>query len=61
MQNMELYHHMEKRLLQARGLLASSVVREPTLWLDAYVEAHIEALNRLVLVELERQGLSVSR
>jgi 2-keto-3-deoxy-L-arabinonate dehydratase len=58
MQNMELYHHMEKRLLQARGLLRSSAVREPSLRLEAHVEAHIEALNRLVLAEVERQGLT---
>ena len=61
MQNMELYHHMEKRLLRARGLLASSVVREPTLRLDSHVEAYIELLNRLVLAELAHQGLGVSR
>ncbi len=58
LQNMELFHHMEKRLLQARGLLTSTVVREPSLRLEAHVEAHIEKLNRLVLVELERQGLA---
>ncbi len=60
MQNMELYHHMEKRLLQARGLLRSSAVREPFLRLEPHMEAHIEALDRSVLAELERQGLSLS-
>ena len=60
MQSMELFHHVEKRLLQARGLLSSSVVREPTLRLEACVEAHIELLNRSVLAELERQGLGIS-
>ncbi len=61
MQNIELFHHMEKRLLQARGLLASTVVREPSLRLEAYVEAHIEKLNRLVLAELERQSSKLSQ
>ena len=58
MQNMELFHHMEKRLLQARGLLRSTVVREPFLRLEPYDAAHIEKLDRLVLAELERQGLT---
>lgn len=57
LQNMELYHHCEKRLLRARGLLSSTVVRNPTVYLDAGTEAHIDFLNNVVLAELDRQGL----
>jgi dihydrodipicolinate synthase/N-acetylneuraminate lyase len=58
LQNMELFHHTEKRLLQARSLIRSSVVREPRLSLDSATEAYIELLNRRVLEELNRQGLA---
>jgi len=54
LQNMELYHHCEKRLLRARGLLSSTVVRNPTLHLDAGTEAHIDFLNNMVLTEIDR-------
>ncbi|MGD0128233.1 MAG: dihydrodipicolinate synthase family protein [Terriglobia bacterium] len=56
LQSMELYHHCEKRLLCARGLLSSTVVRSPTLRLDANTEAHIDFLNNVVLAELDRQN-----
>ena len=54
LQNMELYHHCEKRLLRARGLLSSTVVRNPTVHLDAGTEAHIDFLNDVVLAEVTR-------
>lgn len=57
LQNMELFHHTEKRLLQARSLLKSTVVREPRLSLEATSEAYIQLLNQRVLGELKRQGL----
>jgi 4-hydroxy-tetrahydrodipicolinate synthase len=54
LQNMEFYHHCEKRLLHARGLLSSTVVRNPTFRLDADTETHIDFLNSLVLAEIDR-------
>jgi 4-hydroxy-tetrahydrodipicolinate synthase len=57
LQNMELFHHAEKRLLQARGLLQSTVVREPRLTLDVAADAYIQLLNVRVLAELKRQDL----
>jgi len=60
LQSMELYHHCEKRLLRARGLLSSTVVRNPTFRLDAGTQAHIDFLNNMVLLELDRQGLKRS-
>ena len=61
LQNLELYHHCEKRLLRARGLLSSVTIREPQLRLDRATEAHIEALNREVLKEVDRLGLGAAR
>lgn len=49
LQNMELFHHCEKRLLHARGLLASVMVREPQLHLDSELEHYSEVLNREIL------------
>ena len=57
LQNMELYHHCEKRLLRARGLLESTTVRSPRYGLDSHTESHIDFLNRGILSELERLGL----
>jgi hypothetical protein len=58
LQNMELFHHCEKRLLAARGLLRSTVVRDPTLTPDEGMSRHIEGAIRLVLCELARHGLT---
>jgi len=58
LQTFELYHHCEKRLLKARGLLANTTVREPALRLDAAVDAHIDGINARILQELARHGLS---
>jgi 2-keto-3-deoxy-L-arabinonate dehydratase len=57
LQNMELYHHCEKRLLRARGLLECTAVRSPSYRLDPHTEVHIDFLNRTILSELERLGL----
>ena len=58
LQNMELFHHVEKRLLQARGLLGSVVVRAPAFPIDPSTAAHIDALNRKVLREIVRNNLT---
>jgi len=58
LQNMEVFHHCEKRLLEARGLLKSVVVREPAIDLDAHVEAYIDVVNQAVLEEVTRNGLT---
>ncbi|MBI3684496.1 MAG: dihydrodipicolinate synthase family protein [Acidobacteria bacterium] len=57
LQNMELYHHAEKRLLQARGVLQDSSVREASLQLKAHDEQHIHFLNRRILRLLDRLDL----
>jgi 2-keto-3-deoxy-L-arabinonate dehydratase len=58
LQNMEIFHHCEKRLLAARGLLQSVVVREPAIDLDPQLAAHIDLVNRLVLEEADRNGFT---
>ena len=57
LQNMELYHHAEKRLLQARGVLSDPSVRDASLRLKPHDEEHIQFLNRRILRLLDRVGL----
>ncbi len=65
LQSLEFFHHAEKALLVARGILPHAYVRDVTLTLDETDRAHIEFLNRKVieLVLKERIGdpLSLSR
>jgi 4-hydroxy-tetrahydrodipicolinate synthase len=57
LQNMELYHHAEKRLLAARGVIRQARVREPSRHPEATDAAHIELLNRNILALLDRLGM----
>jgi 4-hydroxy-tetrahydrodipicolinate synthase len=54
LQHMELFHHAEKRLLVARGILHEAVVRQLTLKLDRHTEDRISFLNEQVLDLLDR-------
>jgi len=49
LQNMELFHYMEKELLVARGALKNSVVRKATYKPDASTMAYIKELNSRIL------------
>lgn len=49
LQNLELFHHAEKRLLRARGVLKSVVVRRAALMLTEQEERDIDALNDRIL------------
>jgi len=53
LQNMELFHHCEKRLLARRGLIRDPVVREPALTLDATASDYIDRLIGDVLIAVE--------
>ena len=53
LQNMELFHHCEKRLLARRGLISDPVVREPALTLDATASEYIDQLIGDVLTAVE--------
>ena len=57
LQSLEFFHHAEKALLTARGVLPRTYVREATLIPDEIERAHIEFLNRKVieLVRSERE------
>ncbi len=57
LQNLEFYHHAEKRLLQARGVLDTVVVRRPRMTLSAHEAAHIDFINRRILDLLDQFGL----
>jgi len=57
LQHMELFHHAEKRLLVARGLLHEAVVRQLTLKLDRHTEDRIAFLNEQILALLDRLEL----
>jgi 4-hydroxy-tetrahydrodipicolinate synthase len=58
LQSLEMFHHCEKRLLAARGLLRCIQVRDPAIEVDENLIAHIELVNRLVLAEVSRNGLT---
>ena len=49
LQNMELFHYMEKELLVARGALKNSTVRKATYKPDASTMAYIKELNNRIL------------
>jgi len=57
LQNIELFHHAEKLLLQARGILRETNVRDAGLELNESDKAHIEFLNTGILALLEEVGL----
>ncbi len=54
LQHMELYHHAEKRLLEARGVLARVDVRDLRLELDRFQTGRIAFLNGQILALLDR-------
>jgi dihydrodipicolinate synthase/N-acetylneuraminate lyase len=53
LQSLEFFHHAEKALLVARGLLPHGDVRDATLTVDETDRAHIDFLNRKVLEVLQ--------
>jgi dihydrodipicolinate synthase/N-acetylneuraminate lyase len=57
LQNMEFFHHAEKLLLQARGILPNAVVRDATLQLNPDERRHVDFLNARVLRVLDHAGL----
>jgi dihydrodipicolinate synthase/N-acetylneuraminate lyase len=57
LQNMEFYHHAEKRLLRARGILGSVKVRELSMELSGREREQIDLLNSRVVSLLDRLNL----
>jgi 4-hydroxy-tetrahydrodipicolinate synthase len=58
LQNIEFFHHAEKALLAARGVLPNAIVRDATLTVGDNDRAHIDFLNRRVLEWLDHLGLA---
>jgi 4-hydroxy-tetrahydrodipicolinate synthase len=57
LQNLELYHHAEKLLLEARGIISGVVVRQATRTLFENEAKHIRFLNTKILNLLDHFGL----
>jgi dihydrodipicolinate synthase/N-acetylneuraminate lyase len=57
LQNMELFHHAEKQLLQARGILPRAVVRDATVVPSKQEQRHIQFLNERILALLDRLNM----
>lgn len=53
LQNMELFHHAEKQLLQARGILPGAIVRDATVVPGEQEQRHIRFLNERILALLD--------
>ena len=54
LQSLEFFHHAEKALLSARGVLRDTTIRDATLTIHEVDRKHIEFLNRKV-IELSAQ------
>ena len=57
LQNMEFFHHTEKRLLVMRGIVLQTTVRDLTVTPDPIDAAHADFLNQRVLDLLDRLHL----
>jgi dihydrodipicolinate synthase/N-acetylneuraminate lyase len=57
LQSMEFFHHAEKALLVARGVLPNTVVRDATLTVSEIDRAHIDFLNRKIVDLVRRESL----
>jgi 4-hydroxy-tetrahydrodipicolinate synthase len=58
LQSIELFHHAEKRLLQARGILQNAFVRQARMELREDEERYIDFLSRKLLASLGRLGMA---
>jgi 4-hydroxy-tetrahydrodipicolinate synthase len=54
LQNMEWFHHTEKSLLAARGILRETAVRDLTITPHEIDRAHMDFLNQRILMLLEK-------
>jgi hypothetical protein len=61
LQNLEFFHHAEKKLLEARGVMRHTTVRELTMTIDPLEVAHIHFLNRSVLELLDSWACRIIR
>ncbi len=59
LQNLEMFHHAEKRLAVTRGIMKSCVVRSVTVDLDNFQEKYLELIMDQVCNAIEEYGLKV--
>jgi 4-hydroxy-tetrahydrodipicolinate synthase len=59
LQNLELFIHCEKRLLQRRGLLPTGVCRTPCYRPDRLTEQYLDELNERVIGLLKETGARI--
>lgn len=59
LQNLEMFHHAEKRLAVRRGILRSAVVRKTTILPDPYQEKYLERVLDHTCAAIERFGLTI--
>jgi len=57
LQNLEFFHHAEKKLLKARGVLQHITVREVTVTVEPSDAAHVDFLNGGILALLDTLGM----
>jgi 4-hydroxy-tetrahydrodipicolinate synthase len=60
LQNLEMFHHAEKRLAVRRGIMKSYVVRSVSIELDSYQAKYLELVLDQTCEALEKYGLSVN-
>ena len=59
LQSLEFFHHAEKSLLTARGVLSDPTVRDATLTIDEVDRRHIDFLNRKIVDLVRSQKIGV--
>jgi 4-hydroxy-tetrahydrodipicolinate synthase len=60
LQNLEMFHHVEKRFAVRRGIMKSSVVRSVSIDLNRYQEKYLELVLDETCDVLEKYGLRVT-
>ena len=60
LQNLEMFHHAEKRLAVRRGIMKSYVVRSVSIELNQYQEKYLDLILDQTCEALEKYGLNVN-
>lgn len=60
LQNLEMFHHAEKRLAVRRGIIKSAVVRSVSITLDDFQERYLESLLDQICFTIEQYGLKLN-
>ncbi len=61
LQSLEFFHHAEKALLVARGVLTDAVVRDATITISKTDRAHIDFLNRRLVDSVQQSKVMAQR